>query len=117
MKIENDGIELLEELKKVDMEILNELSEIRLLLQILAEEALRKKLEEVATTKIRRKMWILFDGTLSTEEIAKKLNVTQRAVQIFVYELKKKDLIVIERRGYPRRRFDYIPSDWRLGGD
>lgn len=99
--------------EEVIMEVLDELSKIRQLLEILTEDALRKKLEKVATTKERKKMWRLFDGTLSTEEIAKKVNVTQRAVQIFIRELKEMGLVSIEKRGYPKRRFDYIPADWK----
>jgi len=100
--------------EEVIMEALDELSKIRQLLEILAEDALRKKLEKVATTKERKKMWSLLDGTLSTEEIAKKVNVTQRAVQIFIRELKEMGLVSIEKRGYPKRRFDYIPADWKI---
>ena len=100
--------------EEIIMEVLDELSKIRQLLEILTEDALRKKLEKVATTKERKKMWSLFDGTLSTEEIAKKVNVTQRAVQIFIKELKEMDLVSIEKRGYPKRRFDYIPADWKI---
>jgi len=59
-------------------------------------------------------MWALFNGLLNTEEIAKKVGVTQRAVQIFVKELRAKEWVVTKKRGYPKRRFDYIPSDWNV---
>ena len=99
--------------EEIIVEVLNELTKIRQLLLILVEDALKKKLEKVATTKERKKMWSLLDGTLSTEEIAKRVNVTVRAVQIFVKELKEMDLVIIEKRGYPKRRFDYVPLDWK----
>jgi len=94
--------------------LLRELSKIRQLLEILARGALKAELERVATTAKRKRIWALCNGLLSTEEIAQKANVSQRAVQIFVKELQEADLVIIERRGYPKRRFDYIPSDWGL---
>jgi len=81
---------------------------------MLSRDALKKELEEIATTSERKRMWALFNGFLSTEEIAQRIGVTQRAVQIFVKELLEKDLVAIEKRGYPRRKFDYVPSDWKI---
>ncbi len=97
------------------MEILNEITKTRQLVEILARDALKRDLESVAKTNERKKIWALCDGTLSTEEIAKKVNVTQRAVQIFIKELQALDFIEFERRGYPKRRFDYVPSEWKSG--
>ena len=94
------------------MKFLDELSKIRQLLEMLARGALKTELEKIATTPERRKIWALCNGTLSTEEIARKVNVSQRTVQRFVKELREADLVIVERRGYPKRRFDYIPSDW-----
>ena len=94
------------------MKLLDELSKIRQLVEMLARGALKEELERVATTAERRRIWALCNGVLSTEEIARKANVSQRTVQRFVKDLWEADLIIIERRGYPKRRFDYIPSDW-----
>jgi len=77
---------------------LDELSKIIQLLEILTRNALKEELERIATTSERKRIWALCNGLRSTEEIAK--------------ELWKVDLITIEKRGYPKRRFDYIPSDW-----
>lgn len=94
--------------------IYEELTKIRHLLEIIARYNLKRELELIATTKERKRMWSLFDGFSSTEEIAQKANVTQRAVQIFVKELLNRDLVTMEKRGYPKRKFDYIPSDWKV---
>jgi len=94
--------------------VLQELSKIRQLVEILARDSLKSMLKEVATTTERKKIWVLCNGALSTEEIAKKVNVSRRAVQIFVKELRLKGLIEIEKRGYPKRKFDYVPSDWNI---
>ncbi len=74
----------------------------------------KRELEGIATTPDRKKIWALFDGITSTDEIASKTNITQRTVQIFVKELIESNLIVVEKRGYPKRRFDYVPSDWKV---
>ena len=92
--------------------LLDELSKIRQLLEILARNALREELERIATTDERKRIWALCDGLRSTEEIAKKVGVTPRTVQRFIKELRNVDLVTIVKRGYPKRRFDYIPSDW-----
>ena len=94
--------------------LLDELSRIRQLLLLLARKALKEELEKVATTDERKRIWALCDGFRSTEEIAKKVGLSLRAVQIFIKELRDRDLIVIEKRGYPKRRFDYIPSNWNV---
>jgi len=90
-----------------------ELSRIRALLEILASDKIREKLESVATTKERQTIWASCDGMTSTEEIAGKTGISQRAVQLFVRELVEKDLLDIGKRGYPKRRFEIIPSVWR----
>ena len=96
--------------------IYEEVLKIRSLLERLARKELREDLEQVANTPQRRKIWILCDGMTSTKDISSKVGLSQRAVQIFINELKKKDLITIEKRGFPKRKYDYIPSDW-IGGD
>ena len=100
--------------EKAFMALLEEVSKIRQLLEMLARDSLKAELEKIATTPKRKKMWALFNGTLSTEEIAKRVNSTQRSVQIFVKELQHADLVVMEKRGYPKRKFDYIPSEWGI---
>ena len=99
---------------EVSEKILEELIKIRSLLERMARNALKQELEALATTTERKKIWTLLDGLSSTEEIARKANVTQRTVQIFVKELSDADLVIVEKRGYPKRKFDYIPSDWRV---
>lgn len=100
--------------EKSFMKLIDEVSKIRQLVELLAKEVIRKDLEDLATTTGRKKLWALCDGSLNTEELAQKANVSQRTVQVFVKKLKESDLIFLERRGYPKRRFDYIPSDWGI---
>jgi hypothetical protein len=98
----------------MEEKIYEELVRIRSLLEILASDKIREKLESVATTKERQAIWASCDGLTSTEEIAGKTRISQRAVQLFVKELLEKDLLYIERRGYPKRKFEIIPPAWRI---
>ena len=100
--------------EEIFTKLLEEVSTIRLLIEILARKALKEELEKLATTNERKKIWALCDGLRSTDEIAKEVGVTQRAVQRFIKELREADLVIIEKRGYPKRRFNYIPSDWKI---
>ena len=96
------------------MKLYEEIIKVRQLLELLAKSSLKDELEKVATTDERRKVWALCNGFLSTKEIAEKVDISTRAVQIFLKELRDADLITMERRGYPKRRFDYIPSSWKV---
>lgn len=93
--------------------IYEELLTIRQLLEILAKDSLKKELKNIVTSRQRKKMWSLFDGLLNTDEIAKRVNVSQRAVQMFVKGLLDADLVTMRKRGYPKRKFDYVPTEWR----
>lgn len=81
----------------------------------MARDSYRQDLEKVANTPARQETWRLCDGTLSNEEIAKKVGVTLRAVQYFVQDAERKGLIISQRRGYPKRTdsFDEIPVEWK----
>lgn len=94
--------------------IYEELSNVRHLLEMLLRNQLTQSIESVATTSERRKIYALLDGFSNTEEIAQKANVSQRTVQAIVKDLSDAGLVVAERRGYPKRVFNYIPSEWRI---
>lgn len=97
------------------LEIYGELIKIRQLLELLARDSIIGSVEQVATTNERKKVWVLCTGSNSTTKISEKVAISQRAVQIFLKELQEADLITIERRGYPKRKFDYVPSGWESG--
>ena len=95
-------------------QILSELVEIKKILLFNSRETLKKELNDMASTEERKKIWGLLDGLTSTTEISEKAGVSARTVQLFVSQLEEKDLVITEKRGYPKRRMDYIPSDWQL---
>ena len=81
----------------------------------LARESYIEDLEKVANTPARKEIWRLCDGSLSSKEIAKKIDITTRSVQYFVQDAEKKGLITAFRRGYPKRpdSFDEVPVEWK----
>ena len=93
--------------------VYEELTTVRHLLEILLRSYLKKDIETIATTTERRKVYTLIDGFSGTEEIAQKAGVTQRTVQLIIKDLLDAGLVMMERRGYPKRIFDYVPHEWR----
>ena len=74
---------------------------------------IKEELEKIASTPERKKMWILCNGAISTSEIAKKVGVSTRAVQYFIRDAQRLELIRVDKRGFPRRIIDWIPSEWQ----
>jgi FixJ family two-component response regulator len=94
------------------MNIYDEIVKVRQLLEITVKEKLEKELEKILTTKERKMVWAFSDGLTDTKTIAKNVGISQRAVQRTVKELQIADFLVVEKRGYPRRKFNYVPYDW-----
>jgi predicted deacetylase len=99
--------------EKTLMSLYEEIIKIRQLLEMTVKDNLRKELERILTTKERKIVWALSDGFMDTQTIAEKAGISQRAVQITVKDLQNVDFLVIERRGFPKRKFDYVPPEWR----
>lgn len=91
-----------------------ELGDIKRLLLIMARDAIRKDLEPIITTDERKRIWALCDGLNTTTEISQKAGITPRLVQMVVKELQNEDLVFVEKRGTPKRTFDYVPKTWRI---
>lgn len=101
--------EILELLKKISEDI----CAIKRYTEFQAIDAISTVLKNTATTPERQQMWRLADGTLSNEQIASEIGVTMRAVQYFVRDAENAGLVIIERRGYPKRLVDVFPSKWK----
>lgn len=95
-----------------NVNLLKELQEIKQVLLIQSRDAVRKEIETFATTAERKEMWKLCDGTKPTDDIAKLVGVSSRAVSYFVEEATNRQLMVLEKRGFPKRKFDYVPVEW-----
>jgi len=94
------------------MNIYDEIVKMRQLLEMTVKDKLEKELEKILTTKERKMVWALSDGFTDTKTIAKKAGISRRAVQVTLKDLQTADLVVVERRGYPKRKFDHVPSAW-----
>lgn len=81
----------------------------------LARESYRQDLQRTASTPERQEIWRLCDGSLNTDEIARRVGVSSRSVQYFVQDAEKLSLLLIVKRGYPKRTddFDVIPPEWK----
>ena len=99
--------------EKILMGIHEEIVKIRQLLEMTVKDNLKRELEKILTTKERKMVWELSDGFTDTKTIANKAGISQRAVQITIRDLQNSDFVVVERRGFPKRRFDYVPSEWK----
>lgn len=93
--------------------IQDEVEQIRSLLEIIAEDAIRSKLGVIATTRNRKRLWTLIDGKKSTSDLAKDVGIDIRSVQQFVSELVDRGLVNVVRRGHPRRRYEIVPKEWK----
>lgn len=91
-----------------------EIVKIRHLLEMTVKDNLQKELEKILTTKERKAVWALSDGGVDTKTIADKIGISQRAVQKTLEDLENADFIVVVKRGYPKRKFDYVPPEWKL---
>ena len=93
----------------------DDISRMRQDISRLARQTYREDLKTLTHTSVRKEMWRLADGTLSSEEIAKKIGVSVRTVQHFTQIAEKKGLIISLKRGYPRRTdsFDEVPAEWK----
>jgi len=100
-----------EELEKV---IVEKLTLIERYIKIIARSSIVEEVRRVATTEKRRLMWFLCNGKNSTEDIARYVKASVRAVQYFVDEAEKAGLIEFEKRGYPKRICDVFPPEWNL---
>jgi len=91
-------------------EQLKELKLIKTILKVGHEEKLILAVESLATTDLKKKMWVLATGDYSYKEIAKFLKTSDRSVQYFISEGSGKGLIELVKRGYPKRTLDVMPN-------
>jgi DNA-binding transcriptional ArsR family regulator len=100
--------------EKTTVALYDEIVKIRQLLEMTVRGNIKKELENILTTPERKTVWALSDGETDTKAIADKVGISLRAVQVTLKDLQQAGLIVIERRGFPKRKFDYVPPDWKL---
>ena len=94
--------------------IIERLTRIERFLKFIARPSMIEEIKRIATTEKRQLMWILCNGKNSTEDIARCVEASVRAVQYFIDEAEQAGLIEFEKRGYPKRICDVFPPDWNL---
>lgn len=103
--------------KKDNLGLIKQISEdiraIRNYMRLQARIAILASLRDIAKTPERQQMWRLFEGTKNTEQIAKEIGVSTRSVQYFVQDADDAGLLVTEKRGYPKRVENVIPTEWK----
>jgi len=76
-------------------------------------EKLEKELSKIASTKDRKKAWVLIDGEAFPKDIAKGVGkITMQAIYDFLEELENAGWIRNPKRKPPMRSIDYVPPDW-----
>lgn len=93
-------------------EILKELKKISKVVTIGNGPAIEKELLKYATSDDRKKIWALMDGKRQSDEIAKIVGKTKRAIDIFLKILEDATLVEREFNKPPVRALDYVPANW-----
>ena len=92
---------------------LNELRKISKILTIAHSEALEKAIAKYATTEERKKIWVLIDGKRFPKDMVNIVgNVKVRAIEIFLDDLERAQLIENPKRKPARKLIDYVPTEW-----
>lgn len=91
---------------------LNELKKITKLLTFAYSDKIEVELNKIANTDNRKKIWVLIDGSRDAPEIAKIINITDRAVRDFLNLAKPAGLINYQRNNPPVKILDYVPLEW-----
>ena len=93
-------------------EILKELRKMSKILIMSNGANLEAEIEKYATSNDRKKIWVLIDGKKQSDEIAKNIGLTKRAVDIFLKILEDASLVERQYNKPPTRILDYVPAKW-----
>ena len=92
---------------------LKELQKITKILTLAHAEALEKEISKYATTDVRKKIWVLINGTNMPKDMVRLIGkVKVRAIETFLDELEEAQFIENPKRKPPRKLIDYVPPAW-----
>ena len=97
-----------------DGDILKELKKISRIMTLSNGSIIEKELEKYGTSEDRKKIWVLIDGTKQSDDIAKIIGKTKRAVDIFLQTLEGVSLIERPYNKPPIRSMEYVPASWAV---
>ena len=93
-------------------EVLRELRKLSKILLLSNASTVEKELEKVATTKERKKMWVLIDGQRMPKDIAGLIGTTAMSLSRFLNAALAANLIEYKHGEPPQRLLDYVPPAW-----
>lgn len=92
---------------------LKELQKIARLLTLAHAEIIEKELSKYATTDERKMIWVLIDGVRMSKDMVPLIaSIKIRAINIFLNQLEKAQLIENPWGKPPRKLIDYVPPSW-----
>jgi len=93
---------------------LRELQKITRILTLANAEIIEKELAKYATTDERKMIWVLIDGVRMSKDMVPLIASikTVRAINIFLSQLDKAQLIENPWGKPPRKLIDYVPPSW-----
>jgi hypothetical protein len=94
-----------------EKEVLRELKKMSRVLLLANATQVERELGKIASTDDRKKIWVLVNGSLTSKEIADRVGITQRGVNLFLREAKLAEFIDYDE-DCPRRILDYVPAAW-----
>ena len=91
---------------------LTELKNISKILALVNAKAIETELLNYATTKDRKRVWVLIDGQRVSKEIAELIGITERGVNKILKIFETAELIENPRGEPPKRLLNYVPPSW-----
>ena len=91
---------------------LAELKKISKILALVNAKAIEVELSKYATTKERKRVWVLIDGQRGSREISKLIGITERGVNKILRVFETAELIENLWGKPPKRLLDYVPASW-----
>ncbi len=92
--------------------MLRELKKMSKILLLANAAVVEKELSKIASSNVRKKMWVLIDGKRMPKDIAKEADVTQMAVSYFLTAAAAAEFIEYRKGEPPSRILDYVPPEW-----
>lgn len=93
-------------------DILNELKKTNKLLILAYADKIENQLEKVASSKERKTIWVLLNGTNDNKELSKITKLSIRGIQNILKEYEDCELINNPRGKPATRKIDYVPPSW-----
>ena len=91
---------------------LAELKKISKILVLANAKVIETELSKYATTKDRKRVWVLIDGQIVSKEISELIGITERGVNKILKVFETAELIKNPRGKASKRLLDHVPASW-----